>query len=113
MEQHYTPEQLAELERRADALGPEGMRKAREDWARLLAEVEAERAAGTDPADPRLDPLLERWYAFVEQFTGGDPGIAASLARRYESEGAESASRGMMSSETMAYAARAREMRLG
>jgi MerR family transcriptional regulator, thiopeptide resistance regulator len=111
MERHYTPEQLAELERRADALGPEGMRKAQEAWARLIAEVEAERTAGTDPADRRLDPLMERWHALVAQFTGGDPGIAAALNRRYEEEGAERASHGAMSSETMAYAALAMEAR--
>jgi DNA-binding transcriptional MerR regulator len=113
MERHYTPEQLADLERRADALGPDGMRKAQEDWARLIAAVEAERTAGTDPADPRLDPLMERWNALVEQFTGGDPGIAASLKRRYEDEGAEQASHGAMTGETMAFAARAMDARRG
>src|SRR3954471_9103699 len=69
MERHYTPEQLAKLERRADELGPEGMQKAQDDWARLIAEVEAERLAGTDPGDARLDPLVARWNGLIEQFT--------------------------------------------
>ena len=87
MERYYTPEQLEALGRRADALGEEGMQRAQEEWATLIAEVEAERAAGTDPADPRLDPLVERWTGLIRQFTGGDPGIKASLQRMYDTEG--------------------------
>jgi hypothetical protein len=89
------------------------MQKAQDDWARLIAEVEDQRLAGTDPADARLDPLVARWNGLIEQFTGGDPGIAASLKRRYATEGAERASHGAMSAETMAYAARAMEARRG
>ena len=107
METYYTPEQLEQLQERADALGEDGMVRAQEDWARLIAEVEAERVAGTDPADPRLDPLVARWTALIEQFTGGDPGIKASLQRMYDTEGPEQASRGAMNAETMAYAGEA------
>ena len=107
MERYYTPEQLEQLSQRADALGQEGLERAHEDWARLIAEVEAERAAGTDPADPRLTPLIERWNALVEQFTGGDPGIRASLQKLYETEEPERASRGAVDAETMEYAQRA------
>ena len=106
MERYYTPEQLEQLSERAGALGEDGLQRAQEDWAALLAEVEAERRAGTDPADPRLDPLVERWTGLVRQFTGGDPGIKASLQRMYDTEGAERASRGAMNAETMAYAGR-------
>ena len=72
---------------RVRALGEEGMRKAQDDWAQLIAEVEAEREAGTDPADPRVQALMERWQALVQAFTGGDPGITASLKRMYERAG--------------------------
>jgi MerR family transcriptional regulator, thiopeptide resistance regulator len=111
MERYYTPEQLDQLSARADALGEEGMKRAQDDWAQLIAELEAERQAGTDPADPRLMPLVERWNALIEQFTGGDPGIRASLQRLYDTEGPERASRGAMSAETMEYARRAMEAR--
>jgi DNA-binding transcriptional MerR regulator len=107
MERYYTPEQLEQIERRAEAIGEEGLRRAEADWAELIAAVDAERAAGTDPADPKLDPLVERWTGLIEQFTGGDPGIRASLQRMYETEGPEQASRGAVSAETMAYAQRA------
>ena len=50
-EQYYTPEQLEQLAARREALGEEGMRKAQDDWAELIAAVEAEREQGTDPAE--------------------------------------------------------------
>jgi DNA-binding transcriptional MerR regulator len=100
-EKYYTPEQLAELDRRRAALGEDGMRRAEADWAALIAEADALRAAGTDPADPRARALGDRWAALVAQFTGGDPGIAASLKRMYEAEGPETASRGAVSAEVM------------
>ena len=111
MERYYTPEQMEELSQRAEALGEEGMARAHQDWARLIAEVEAERQAGTDSADPRLTALVERWNALVEQFTGGDTGIRASLQKTYETEGPDRASRGAVNAETMAYAQRAMQAR--
>lgn len=107
IERHYSPEQLAQLRERAEALGPEGMQRAQDDWAELIAAFEAERQAGTDPADERLAPLVGRWSQLVQAFTGGDEGIGASLQSMYEAEGAERASRGAISAETMAYAHRA------
>ncbi len=102
-ERYYTPEQLADLDRRRAALGEEGMRRAEADWAQLIAEADALRATGTDPADPRAQALGERWAGLIAQFTGGDQGIAASLKRMYEVEGPEAASRGAVSAETMAW----------
>jgi MerR family transcriptional regulator, thiopeptide resistance regulator len=113
MERYYTPEQRAQLEQRAAALGDDGLRRAEADWADLIAAVEAERAAGTDPADPRLDPLVARWTGLIERFTGGDPDIRASLQRMYDTEGPERASRGAVNAETMAYAKRAIDARAG
>jgi DNA-binding transcriptional MerR regulator len=111
MERYYTPEQLEQLERRAESIGEDGLRRAEAEWGALIAAVDAERTAGTDPADARLDPLVERWTELIEQFTGGDPGIKASLQRMYDTEGPERASRGAVSSETMEYARRAIEAR--
>src|SRR3954447_10765850 len=102
-EKYYTPEQLEQLEQRRTALGAEGMRRAEADWAALIAEAEAERAAGTPPTDPRAQELAERWAALIAQFTGGDMGIHASLNTMYETEGAERASRGALSPELMAW----------
>jgi hypothetical protein len=106
-EQYYTPEQLERLAARREALGEEGMRKAQEDWAELIAEVEAEREAGTDPADPKLALLMDRWQALIQSFTGGDPGTTASLKRMYGDQGAERASRGAMPAGLQEYVGKA------
>jgi MerR family transcriptional regulator, thiopeptide resistance regulator len=107
MERYYTPEQLEGIEQRRLALGEEGMAKAQQDWADLLAAVEAERVAGTDPGDARLKPLVDRWNALIDAFTGGDAGTRASLQRMYEENDPQEVSRGAMNAETMAYAHRA------
>jgi MerR family transcriptional regulator, thiopeptide resistance regulator len=102
-ERYYTPEQLDKLEERRNALGEEGMRKAEADWAALIADAEALRADGVAPTDPRASALAERWVALVAQFTGGDPGIHASLNAMYQTEGVERASRGAVSRELFAW----------
>jgi DNA-binding transcriptional MerR regulator len=107
MERYYTPEQLEGVEQRRVALGEEGMRQAQQDWADLIAEVEAGRVAGIDPADPRLKPLVDRWNALIEAFTGGDPGTRAALQRMYDEQDPQEVSRGALHAETMAYAQRA------
>jgi DNA-binding transcriptional MerR regulator len=106
-EQYYTPEQLEELEARRNALGEDGMARDQQDWADLLAEMDAERLAGTDVSDPRVQALAVRWQELIEAFTGGDPGIAASLQRMYSEEGPEKASRGAVDPALMEYAGRA------
>ena len=112
-ERYYTPEQLAQLEQRRNALGEEGMRKAEADWAALIAEAEELRASGAAPTDPRTQALAARWAALVEQFTGGDPGIHASLNTMYRTEGADRASRGALSPEVFAWMGEAMAARSG
>jgi DNA-binding transcriptional MerR regulator len=110
-ERYYTPEQLEQLAARREALGEDGMRRAQDDWTELIAAVEAERERGTDPADPRVQALMDRWQALIEAFTGGDPGIAASLERMYDEQGAERASRGAMPAGLQEYVGRAMALR--
>ena len=112
-ERYYTPEQLAQLEQRRNALGEEGMRKAEADWAALIAEAEELRASGAAPTDPRTQALAARWAALVEQFTGGDAGIHASLNTMYRTEGADRASRGALSPEVFAWMGEAMAARSG
>lgn len=85
-DKHYTPEQLAELERRRDALGPEALEKAQRDWRELIAEVKAEMEKGSEPdAEPVL-ALARRWQALVEAFTQRDPAMTASLGEVWQHE---------------------------
>ena len=106
-ERYYTQEQLDQLAQRREALGEEGMAKAQRDWADLIAEVQAARAAGTDPAHAEVQALVDRWDELIAQFTGGDPGIRESLNRMYS----EKASRGAVDPELSDYLARARAAR--
>jgi MerR family transcriptional regulator, thiopeptide resistance regulator len=102
-ESYYSTEQQEQLAERRRALGREGMAAAERDWAELIAAVRAERADGTDPADPRMQALAARWRALIEQFTGGDEGIRQSLQRMYQEQGPQAASHGTVDAELMQY----------
>jgi MerR family transcriptional regulator, thiopeptide resistance regulator len=106
-ERYYTPEQQETLRQRREALGPGGMRAAEQRWADLIADAEAQRTAGTDPSDPRMQAIAQRWRELIEQFTGGDPGMRESLGRMYRERGVETASRGAVSGELMEYVGKA------
>jgi len=58
-----------------------------------------------------VQAIAARWQGLIEQFTGGDAGIRESLARMYEAEGPERASRGAVSPEPMAWMGRSFDAR--
>lgn len=86
IEKHYTPEQLEYLRERRRELGEERIREVEAEWPGLMQEVRAEMERGTDPADERVQRLAGRWMELVEEFTGGDPGIARSAGKVWERE---------------------------
>jgi DNA-binding transcriptional MerR regulator len=106
-ESYYTAEQQEQLAERRRALGEDGMATAERAWAELIEAVRAEQAAGTDPADPRMRELAGRWRELIEQFTGGDEAIRQSLGRMYREQGPQTASRGAVDPELMAYVGQA------
>jgi MerR family transcriptional regulator, thiopeptide resistance regulator len=110
-EKYYTPEQLQQLEERRQQLDPEEIKRVEDEWKELFAQVRGHRERGTDPADPAVQALATRSGELIRMFTGGDPGIEASLKRMYEQEGPERASRGMASPEDLAYLDAARASR--
>jgi DNA-binding transcriptional MerR regulator len=107
-ERYYTPEQLDQLEQRRQELGEDAIKDVEREWAEIFAALRAEMDRGTDPADPKLRPIGDRARELLLMFTGGDPGIEASLKRMYETEGPEKASRGMADPEVFEYLARVR-----
>lgn len=107
-ERYYTPEQLDQLEQRRQALGEDAIKDVEREWAEIFATLREEMDKGTDPADPRLKPVGERSAELIQMFTGGDPGIQASLKRMYETEGPEKASRGMADPAVFEYLAKVR-----
>jgi DNA-binding transcriptional MerR regulator len=85
-EKYYTPEQREELNARAAEIGEERIRQSQVDWQTLMDEVRTEMERGTDPADPRVQALAARWKGLIEEFTGGNAGIAQSLGRMWTEE---------------------------
>lgn len=110
-EKYYTPEQLRQLEERREQMGEDAIKAVEQEWSELYAEVRRHREAGTDPGDPAVQRLVKRSGELIQMFTGGDPGIAASLQRMYEQEGPQRASRGVAAPEDLAYLERARASR--
>lgn len=88
LEKYYTPEQRAALARRAEVVGPERIERAQHDWAELFQAFAGAMERGLDPASDEVQALAERAEGLIGEFTGGDPGIRASLARMYREEGA-------------------------
>jgi DNA-binding transcriptional MerR regulator len=85
-EKYYTPEQLEYLKQRREIVGEARIREVEAEWPKLMAEVRAEMERGTDPSDPRVQALAQRWMGLVQEFTGGDPGVTQSLKTMYERE---------------------------
>lgn len=86
IEKYYTQEQLQQLEERKKALGEDAIREVQAEWPRLIADVRAEMDKGADPASPEVQRLARRWRELVDLFTGGDPGIEASLKKLHQGE---------------------------
>lgn len=85
-EKYMTEEQLETLRKRGEAIGPQRMKEAQEEWPRLIEEVRAEMQRGTDVSSPRVQALATRWMSLVNEFSGGDAAIESSVATMYRSE---------------------------
>jgi DNA-binding transcriptional MerR regulator len=81
-DKHYTPEQRETLARRKVEAYDHDQDKFSQTWAGLIAE--AERLKDGDPGAPEALDLARRWGAEVARFTGGDPGMRASVRGLYE-----------------------------
>jgi DNA-binding transcriptional MerR regulator len=85
-EKHYTPEQLEELAERRRQLGDAHIQEVESEWPHLIAQVRAEMDRGSDPATEPMQTLAARWQCLIQQFTGGNPQIAANLRTAYTQE---------------------------
>ncbi|XXY54578.1 MerR family transcriptional regulator [Sorangium sp. So ce269] len=86
IEKYYTPEQLAELKQRADALGPEKMREAENAWKTIYDDMRAEMQKGSDPKSEPVQQIVRRMRELIDAFTGKNPEIERSLNTMYQQE---------------------------
>ena len=105
-EKYFTPRQITQLDKRAQLLGMDRIKKAEREWEEILAGFRAAMAADTDPADPTVRALVERSAHLIEEFTGGDAAIYEALATQNRNEPAVRRRVGM-DPDVMAYASRA------
>ena len=80
MKKYYTDEQLDNLRKRWT---PEVQLESQRAWDELARDTEAAIARGEDPHGQVGQQLARRRQGLLDQFTGGDPGIAANLAKLY------------------------------
>jgi DNA-binding transcriptional MerR regulator len=85
-ERYFNDEQRTTLRQRAEELGPERMRQAEAQWARLIADVRREMDAGTPPNDVRVVALAAEWQSLLDEFTNGRFDIARSAGRMMRNE---------------------------
>lgn len=86
-ETYFTPEQIAELKRREQAIGPQAMQAAQQGWEEIIPAVRAAMARGADPASAEVQALAARWKQLVEMFTGGNSGLADSAKKYWQESG--------------------------
>jgi DNA-binding transcriptional MerR regulator len=92
-EKYYTTEQLEQLKQRRESIGEEQIRAVEKEWGEIFRTLAAAQAAGKDPGSPEMRKIGRRANELVEAFTGGDPGIRASLNEMYAEEGPAPAAR--------------------
>jgi hypothetical protein len=105
-DKYFSTDQQQKLARRREELGDNAIAQGQRDWAELFAALRAEMRAGTDPADPRLDPVRARAAELVKAFTGGDPGMSRSLSGMWSSEDPELVSHGAVDRDLWDYYSR-------
>ena len=83
MKKYYTEEQLENLRQR---WSPEVQAESERGWKELARDVETAIARGQSPESETGQKLAARRQKLLDLFTGGDPGIKASLEKLYADE---------------------------
>lgn len=108
MDKYFTPEQLAAMQTRGDALGAEGVQQVQQRWAEIIPAVRAHMTKNTPVTDPTLQALGREWRDLVNAFTGGDREVARLSRTMISTEtlGAKDAHGPMPDPEMFAYMGR-------
>ncbi|HEY6422203.1 MAG TPA: TipAS antibiotic-recognition domain-containing protein [Pseudonocardiaceae bacterium] len=81
MKRYFTEEQLTALTQRHEQLGEDAAARVQAEWPQLIAKVQAELDAGTDPGAPAVQALARRWMELLDFYHGGDTGLRDSMYR--------------------------------
>jgi DNA-binding transcriptional MerR regulator len=95
IEKHFTPEQLEALKRSRTTLGQDEIQKVQEEWPLLINSVREAMNDGRDPASEEVQAMARRWKELVELFSGGDPGIEASVGSMFQAQPEVAAEHGL------------------
>ena len=79
--------QLEQLRQRGESVGSERIEEVQREWADLFARFREAMEAGADPASQEMKELARKSESLIAEFTGGDPGITASLTNMYAEQG--------------------------
>lgn len=80
--QFYTDEQLEALAQRP--FTEEDQLRVQQAWAAIYADLADLAGRHADPAGAEAQAVAARMQALIDEFTGGDPALEASLQRLYE-----------------------------
>ena len=109
MEKYFTPEQMQEIKRRGDELGPERIHAVEQEWPGVIAGMQAAMRLEKDPASDEVQALARRWRALVREFTGGNAGVQNSLNTMFRENPERMRTRTGINPDLMAYACKAME----
>ena len=109
MEKYFTPEQMQEIKRRGDELGPERIHAVEQEWPGVIAGMQAAMRLEKDPASDEVQALARRWRALVREFTGGNAGVQNSLNTMFRENPEQMRTRTGIDPDLMAYASKAME----
>jgi len=107
MEKYFTPEQMQEIKRRGEELGPERIQAVEAEWPSVIAGMQTAMQLAKDPASVEVQALARRWRALVREFTGGNAGVQTSLNTMYRENPEQMRERTGIDPALMAYAGRA------
>jgi hypothetical protein len=83
---NFTPEQMEEIKERGRTVGQERISQVEAEWPALIEQVRIELDKGTDPSDPRVQELAQRWMSLVREFSGGNREIEKVLETSYKED---------------------------
>ena len=110
MEKYFTPEQMQEIKRRGEELGPERIHAVEQEWPSVIAGMQTAMQLEKDPASDEVQALARRWRALVREFTGGNAGVQSSLNTLYRENPEQMRARTGIDPDLMAYARKAIEL---